>query len=224
MKVAIVSYASKCYKNSIYDSDRYFIYAERLRQSLNDKFKGDFYLFTDSTLVSPGHQNVPYSFKPYAINKLNLQGYDIVIWMDSCLKATKDLTEFIDYVAKNGYAFFDNIGFTIGSYTSDECLEKLEMTRDESFKHPMIMACLMGFNFNDETAVKLFSDYYKASSIQGCYEGDWSNHRHDQSVMSIILAKNNIKPLHPNSTFFAYANNPGHEPHAESVCLISEVF
>ncbi len=73
----------------------------------------------------------------------------------------------------------------------------------------MIMACLMGFNFKNHLATKLFNEYFKATQTYGNYEGDWTNesnqvskdnrvkgHRHDQSVMSIILAKEKIKPLH----------------------------
>ena len=43
MRIAFCTYASKCYKYSYADADRYFNYAERLKESL----KGvDFYLFT----------------------------------------------------------------------------------------------------------------------------------------------------------------------------------
>jgi len=231
MKIAFCTYASKCYKYSYADADRYFNYAERLKDSL----KGvDFHLFTKENLQHPSHSEVPYSFKPYAINELK-KNYDIVIWADSCVYSIKSLDKFIDYISINGFAFFDNIGYTIGDYTSDECLNNLGMSRDESFKHPMIMACLMGFNFKNEKANKLFKEYFNATKIKGCYEGDWTNeanqvsqdnrvkgHRHDQSVMSIILAKEKIKPLHPHSTFFAYFGNPGHLPHAESVCLLSQ--
>jgi len=231
MRIAFCTYASKCYKYSYADADRYFNYAERLKESL----KGvDFHLFTKENLQHPPHSEVPYSFKPYAINELK-KNYDIVIWADSCVYSIKSLDKFIEYININGFIFFDNLGYTIGDYTSDECLNNLVMSRDESFKHPMIMACLMGFNFKNEKATKLFNEYYKATKIKGCYEGDWTNesnkvsqdnrvkgHRHDQSVMSILLAKEKIKPLHPHSTFFAYFGNPGHLPHAESVCLLSQ--
>jgi hypothetical protein len=231
MRIAFCTYASKCYKYSYADADRYFNYAERLKESL----KGvDFHLFTKENLQHPPHSEVPYSFKPYAINGLK-KNYDIVIWADSCVYSIKSLDKFIEYININGFVFFDNIGYTIGDYTSDECLNNLGMSRDESFKHPMIMACLMGFNFKNEKANKLFNEYFKATKIKGCYEGDWTNesnqvsqdnrvkgHRHDQSVMSILLAKEKIKPLHPHSTFFAYFGNPGHLPHAESVCLLSQ--
>jgi|688.fasta_scaffold424181_2 hypothetical protein len=233
MKVAVCSYASACHKFGRDKSQRYFKYAERLRDGLTGV---DFYLFTENNLDHPNHSEVPYAFKPYAIDKLRKE-YDIVIWADSCVYAIKPIDKFIEYIKINGFAFFDNIGFRIGDYTSDECLNNLGMSRDESFNHPMIMACLMGFNFTNEKAVKLFDAYYQATKIKGCYEGDWSNqfnqvsqdnrvkgHRHDQSVMSVLLAKEKIKPLHPHSTFFAYYGNPGHLPHAQTVCLLSQGF
>ena len=231
MKIAFCTYASKCYKYSYADADRYFHYADRLKESL----KGvDFHLFTENNLKHPGHANLPYSFKPYAIQQLR-KDYDIVVWADSCVYSIKDLNKFIEYININGFVFFDNIGYTIGDFTSDQCLTNFNMSRKESFEHPMIMACLMGFNFKNQLATKLFNEYFKATQTYGNYEGDWTNesnqvskdnrvkgHRHDQSVMSIILAKEKIKPLHPHSTFFAYFGNPGHLPHAESVCLLSQ--
>ncbi len=73
MKVAFCTYASKCYKYSYADANRYFHYADRLKDSLKCV---DFHLFTENNLKHPGHANLPYSFKPYAIQQLR-KDYDL---------------------------------------------------------------------------------------------------------------------------------------------------
>jgi hypothetical protein len=216
MRVAIVTF----YDNK----ERYILAGNRQRQSLMDvNFPmDDYYQFRNyAEIDSPTHQKLPYAFKVKSIDKVRKMGYDIVIWFDSAIYAVKDFTHFIDHVKQNGNAFFDNIGFTIGSYTNDICLKKMRMARKTANQHPMIMACLMAFNFKDKKCKKMFKQFYD-SAIPECFDGDWADHRHDQSAMSIILAKNKVKPLHPNNTFFAYTNHPGHLPHADTLCFLSQ--
>jgi hypothetical protein len=229
-KVAIVTFFD--------DKEKYKLAGKRQAESLqaiNFPMENYFQFRNFEQINSPEHSEIPYAFKPYAINEIKKKGFEIVIWMDSPIYCIKSIDKFIEYININGFIFFDNLGYTIGDYTSDECLNNYSISREESFKHAMIMACLMGFNFKNEKANKLFKEYFNATKIKGCYEGDWTNeanqvsqdnrvkgHRHDQSVMSILLAKEKIKPLHPHSTFFAYFGNPGHLPHAESVCLLSQ--
>lgn len=228
MKKAIVSF----YDNK----ERYILGKIRQEQSLKSiGWDGDYFAFNSyEEIGSPTHDEVPYAFKPYAIKKVKDMGYDLVIWMDSPVYATKQLNQFISAVSSHGVMLFDNIGFTIGDYTSDKCLDVMGMDRNESFNHQMIMACVMGFDFNDKKANDFFNEYYEYTNVDGAYQGAWDNpffevskdarvkgHRHDQSVASILAVKYGVKLLHPNKTFFAYFGNAGHLPHAESVCLIS---
>lgn len=225
--VAIVTYFDQ--------QDRYVMGGERQKQSLEAVgFPMEhYYQFRScADLGCPEHSDIPYAFKPAAIAKVRDMGYDIVIWMDSPVYAIKPLDRLIEHIYLGEMAFFDNIGFTVGDYTSDDCLVRCNTTREQAFQIPMIMACVMGFNFNSIRAQEMFRLY--ANGTDG-YVGAWTNdngqvsddkrvkgHRHDQSVMSLILDAHGIKPLHPHSTFFAYFGNPGHMPHAETVCLLSQ--
>lgn len=220
------------------DKEKYILAGKRQKESLESigfPMENYFQFRTFGEIESPSHEEIPYAFKPYAIQKIKDKGFKNVLWFDSPIYAVKSIDTLVEYININGFIFFDNIGYTIGDYTSDNCLNNFNMTRKESFKKPMIMACLMGFNFDNELSKKLFNEYFESTKVKGNYEGSWTNelnqvstdnrvkgHRHDQSVMSLILAKYKIKPLHPHSTFFAYFGNPGHLPHAESVCLLSQ--
>jgi hypothetical protein len=228
MKKAIV-----CFNNNV---DRYIMKQQRQEQSLNAVgFDGDYFCFhTFEEINSKPHSEIPYQFKAKSIQKVREMGYDLVLWMDSPVYATKPINDVFDYIKERGLLLFDNIGFTIGDFTSDKCLGLMNMSRDESFKQPMVMACVMGFDFTNDDTNFLFNEYLVLSDVDGCYEGDWHNdklqvstdyrvrgHRHDQSVISVLASKRSYKLVHPNSTFFAYFNNAGHLPHSPTVCLLS---
>lgn len=220
----------------------------RLEQSLkqvgyNGVFKG---INDYAHIGSPFHKGsadaVPYAFKAYAIKKAmeeaiayNPSDENLLLWCDSPVYATKSLNPLFEHIAKNGYLFFDNIGFTVGDYTSDSCLNKFSMTRDEAFNSKMIMACVMGFDLKNPVALDFLSKYIAAASDGVSYPGDWSNnnlqvsndmrvkgHRHDQSVASIIIKQMNLEITHAQQTYFAYAAHKGLVPISDSVCLWSE--
>lgn len=234
----MINYTNTAIVTFFDDKEKYILAARRQKESLEAigfPMENYFQFRNYEEIKSPSHQDIPYAFKPYAIQEIRNKGFETIIWMDSPVYAIKNLYELIYYINLNGFIFFDNLGYTISDYTSDICLNNFNTSREEGFNKPMIMACLMGFNFKNQLSVKLFNEYYQAINTYGNYEGDWTNesnqvsldnrvkgHRHDQSVMSLILAKYNIKPIHPHSTYFAYFGNPGHLPHAESVCLLSQ--
>lgn len=214
----------------------------RLELSLKQvNFDGVFRGYNDyGHLKSPlhkGHANaVPYAFKPCAIEKFKEEYPEVryLLWCDSVLYATKNINPIFDQIKKDGYIFFDNIGYSIGDYTSDYCLDHFNMSRDEAFNSKMIMACLMGFDLQNADAIqflKLYSEAYK----EGAYHGPWTNeflqasndmrvkgHRHDQSVASILIKQMNLKIMHAQSTYFAYTSHKGIVNIADSVCMWSE--
>jgi hypothetical protein len=177
----------------------------------------------------------PYGFKPWAIQKAIEAGYETIIWMDSAVYPTKPIDDFISHIQKHGYIFFDNIGFTVGDYTSDVCLNNFNWTRDKAFKHPMIMACVMGFSTKSEAAMQFQKSYLHASTDRISFPGSWNNHngevsadmrvkghRHDQSVASIIIADMNLTITNAQETFFAYTSHKGILKVSDTVCMWSE--
>lgn len=214
----------------------------RLEHSLKQVgFNGKWMGLNDYAHIgSPMHKgegSVPYAFKAMAIKKAIDEGADQILWADSVVYATKSIDPVFDYIEKNGYLFFDNIGFSIGDYTSDACLNKFGMTRQEAFNSKMLMACVMGFNLHHPETKEFLRQYIEAATDGVSYPGAWSNfnlevsndmrvkgHRHDQSVASIIVAQRKMNILDAQSTFFAYAEHKGRMQIADTVCLWSEGF
>lgn len=210
MKKCVVSFAdTPVYQNKM----------RRLEKSIPHGI--DFLGFTDVRQIEcEPHQVIPYKFKPAAIDKARSLGYDLVIWADSPIHVIKPLDQFFEYLEENDYAFFDNIGHTLGMWTNDKCLEYFGMDREQALQTKMIMACCMGFNFRHEYVDELVTEYYELADM--LYPGSWSNHRHDQTVMSFLLDRDGFNILVGQDTFFAYKNHHGVLPIADSVCLLSE--
>lgn len=213
----------------------------RLEQSLTQvKFDGYFKGINDyGHIGSPHHKGsinaIPYAFKAYSIKKAIEEGAELLLWCDSVIYATKSIAPVFDHIKEKGYLFFDNIGYSIGDYTSDACLDKFAMTREEAFSSKMIMACVMGFDVNNPKAKVFLDKYIEAAADMVSYPGSWTNenlqvandmrvcgHRHDQSVASVIIKQMGLEITRAQDTFFAYSEHKGKVPIADSVCLWSQ--
>jgi hypothetical protein len=240
-KTAIVNFANNV--------GRYIQMQQRLKQSLEKTgFDGDVFCYNHEEHINgacPYHKSddpnlhakgrvVPYAFKAYAIQEAINKGYENVIWMDAAIYASKSIQPFIDEVEKHGYAFFDNVGFSVGDYTSDKCLEKNGWSREKAFDSKMIMACVFGLNTKNPKAMEFFNRYKKAAD-DGSYIGSWHNtngevssdlrvkgHRHDQSVASMIIKDLDLEILNAQETFFAYTSHKGILKISDNVCMWSE--
>ena len=216
------------------NTETYNKQAERLKASFAP-YNIDVLHFTDyESINSKPHNEYPYAFKANAIQMARLKGYNVVLWCDSPVVCKKSPLDLFDYITENKYVFFDNIGFSVGDYTSDICLAHFGIDRDKSFEIPMIMASVMGFDFRDEITVKIFETYLGYAHTNA-YQGSWFNnknevsidnrvkgHRHDQSVMSLVLHKFGVKPIHAQSTFYSYEAHSKVMPIADSVCIVSQ--
>jgi hypothetical protein len=216
----------------------------RLEQSLRQVGFGGQYerpkMINDYAHIgSPFHKGspdaVPYAFKAYSIKKAIEEDARMILWCDSPVYATKSITPIFDHIQEHGYLLLDNTGYSIGDYTSDACLVKWGMSRQEAFESKMIMACVMGFDIDHPISKEFLTKYINAASDGVSYMGDWYNnnlqvsndlrvkgHRHDQSVASIVAKQMGLTITNAQSTFFAYAEHKGKIPIADTVSLWSE--
>lgn len=154
---------------------------------------------------SPIHQIVPYAFKPYAIKYAIEKGYQNILWADSTLVALKSLNPFFEHIEKNGWLLYYN-GFVCGEWITDAALKKHNLTRDEAMLIPDFTGCLMGFNTNNQLAMKFLQEWTNAANdnisfigkhknINNCCSSDprCKGHRHDQVIGSIIVHKLKMK-------------------------------
>lgn len=214
----------------------------RLELSLKQVgFNGTIKLINDyGHIGSPHHKNspgsIPYAFKALSIKKAmeEQNNTGLLLWCDSVVYATKDIQPVFDHIKEHGYLFFDNISYSIGDYTSDKCIEHFGISREASFKMPMIMAACMGFDLDNPLTWEFLRQYIDAALDGITYPGDWHNndlqvsndmrvrgHRHDQSVASCLINNMGLKITNAQSTFFAYTEHKGILKVSDSVCLWS---
>lgn len=216
MKRAVVSFADGGH-NGLYQQKM-----KRLEESLKGRTDADFLGFTDyKEIGSPTHQQIPYAFKPYAIQKAVELGYDSILWCDSPIHAIKSLEPVFNHIEKFGYMFFDNIGHPLGRWTNQKMLDWMHVKRETLMDVKMIMACCMGFDFNDKNTRMIFERYIGLAN--DLYPGSWDDHRHDQTVMSYLINLHRFNILNGQLTFFMYENHRFAVPiNEETICLISE--
>jgi hypothetical protein len=158
------------------------------------------------------HSEIPYAFKPEIIQVAIERGADQVIWCDSTILLEKHPVVCLAWAEKYGVAAFENLGHPLKKYVSDVCLEMQNITEEELDKIPQIMACCIIFDFTNENGVRAFEEWVKASrdgvSFQnyGSEREGFVTHKHDQSVISLILWKLGI-PLLPYGTLVYHPHN-----------------
>jgi hypothetical protein len=187
----------------------------RLEQSLKGNFDGDFLGFTSYDQIGcEPHSVIPYKFKPYSIQKAIDMGYELILWADSPVYCIKPIQRVFDQIEQDGYLLFDNIGFSLGDFSSDKQLDYFGITRDQAWSIKQVMACVMGFKTSPST-LKWFNEYRDVAN--NLYKGAWDNddlteskdarvrgNRHDQSVISCIAHINNLKITNAQQTHFCY--------------------
>jgi hypothetical protein len=165
---------------------------QRLANSLNGHKK---LMLNDYTAIgSPTHQESPYEFKVHAIEAA--AKYDpVVLWMDSSMYVRGDLSKIEEIIINEGY-FLEEAGHYVGRWTNDFTKKYFDLTEEEMNQGPqgmiMFSAGLLGLNFNFTNSRIFFSEWLKAAKA-GCFRGDWSDHRHDMTVGSIIAQRMGMK-------------------------------
>lgn len=162
---------------------------KRLKASLN----GHKCLMLDdyTAIGSPSHQDSPYEFKCHAIEVASK--YDpIVLWMDSSMYVKGDLSKIETLILENGY-FMEEAGHYVRTWCNDHCKKVMNYNWNGEEEHYlMFSAGLLGLDFTKEDS-KLWFEEWKRYALLGCFRGDWSNHRHDMTVGSILAERLNFK-------------------------------
>lgn len=207
MKDVIVSFATKGREN-------YHGQLLRLIDSCKEHWKGDLLIYSPDHdmhmyrdvmihhswpdpefLQSYTHNDMPYQFKTALIQKALELGYQRIIWLDSSMQLKKDLTPLFDN--EYGITTFHNLGHPTYKYLSDNAENLLREGGYFSdwtpiFDIPQIWGGAFAIDFNNSNAKSFFTELRKFS-VNGSFKNGGSErtgfvaHRHDQSVMSVLL-------------------------------------
>ena len=177
----------------------------RLRTSL-EPFGYPLYAPTDYPDGCPTHQMVPYAFKPHVVRQA-AQHYRRVLWADSSVWVQHNPKPLFDIIKRDGVLLFNNAGQCNGHWCSDRQLKAYGFSRDEAMLQPHGNAAVMGFDFDHPRGVDVFEQWEANIDL---FRGRWRNEqqtestdprcigsRHDQSVISLIAAKDGIAMTEP---------------------------
>lgn len=199
-------------------TQKYISGQNRLRQSLIDNnFDGDFYgFFGEDSVGAPRHEDNPYAFKIYAIDKIREMGYDKILWLDASVYAVKNVQPVFDWIEVKGI-FMEDSGHLAGSWTNDGTLAYFGISRDEAMNVPMYSAGMSGFDFNNEVSISHFN-LWKQAMLDGYFRGSWSNHRHCQSCGTLVANKLGLVGLYSTGgQFFSYVGEGYGQPKESAV-------
>ncbi len=180
----------------------------RLIESCKTLFSGDLFTFSSyDEIGSPTHDENPYAFKIYAIEKVMNMGYDSILYLDSSIYPVREISAVFDFIEENGH-LFQICGHPVDNWCNENCRNYFNLSREESKDMGTFSAGFTGLNFKNEVTQEFFK-LWKESAEGGAFKGSWSDHRHDLTCASIIA--NRLKMHIEVETWFSYIG-PSYNP------------
>jgi hypothetical protein len=133
----------------------------------------------DDYLLPKGH-----AYKCFCLQ--HQKGDDNILWLDAGVIALKSVKPIFEIIQNEDI-------FTVGdshlnkNFTKPLCSEIMKATESE-LNDVQLSSGIIGYKLNGKFQ-HLFDDAYEYSKIEGCVIGDEYNHRHDQSVYSILVSR-----------------------------------
>lgn len=154
--------------------------------------KFDFSIYPDhfnKRLSHHGNKIGGFAWKPQIINQLLNEKVGHVIWFDSANLFTKKIIFFKIYIINLGFISFHSTG-TIQKWTHRKVIDSLISNEKKLILNKKnLMGGVVGVNYLDRKACKLIEDWSELAKDESLIfpkESNLLNHRHDQSLLSIL--------------------------------------
>jgi hypothetical protein len=112
-----------------------------------------------------------------------------VLWLDAGACALKSLKPIFDTIESEDIFLVGDIHLN-RNYTHNKCVEIMNATEKE-LNDKQLWSGLVGFNSNGKHS-NIIKEGWEYSQIEGCVDGFEQDHRHDQSVLSILSSRYDI--------------------------------
>lgn len=170
-------------------------------------YKGEALLWKDSLPTDcPEHEITPYAFKVFAIQEAIDKGFKKIAWIDSSIVAVNSLSPIEKWLATEPVYMHSQPSTMIGNWASDASIQYLGLNREAALHIHSLDASILFFDFTKATAKLAFKRWQKAAIDGIAFRGSHRNdemqvsedkrvygHRHDQTVLSIILWQEGIQ-------------------------------
>ena len=134
-----------------------------------------------------------YAWKSAIVKEVLEETTGSVLWLDAGDKITKKLT-FIKIVLTSLGIYIPYSPGIISQWTHTKTLEKMKID-EKKFKKRNLASGMVGFNSNNQIALKIVNEWYEKSKDKELIAPEGSsrsNHRQDQSLLTLISYKENI--------------------------------
>lgn len=188
--------------------------ARFLRQITKIDPEAKLHLWTEEPPGCPPHDQRPYAFKAYALQRA-AEYTDLILWVDAVVFPVRSLEPLWRKIEREGYWIALN-GWTNYEWTADSAYGDLfpgvpiEEARITNKSFPQVVATAFGLNLRSEIGAEFLKQYYRLAHETRCFCGPWSNtanpranpmppdrqgicgppdvlgHRHDQTAASVI--------------------------------------
>ena len=143
----------------------------------------------------PTHDDVPFAFKPFALDAARARGFDVLLWLDAACVAVRPLEPFFRRIETEGHLLFRNGNRVVGDWSADGALDVLGLSREEARQLPELNTAAIGLDLRDATAAEFQGRWLGEARRGTAFRGDKSQHRHDQTVAGVLAARLGMKPL-----------------------------
>ena len=128
-----------------------------------------------------------YVYKIYCMYQSSKLGKN-VLWLDSGASPLKSIDVIYQKIEEDEIFLVGDIHIN-RNYTHQDCRNCTLATENE-LDGKQLWAGLVGYKSNGKYQ-HIFDESYKLSLIPGCLDGNQENHRHDQSILSILTHRYN---------------------------------
>lgn len=131
--------------------------------------------------------HVPYAFKLCMFKEAISYGYKKILWLDSSFTPLQDLACLFKMIEEKGYLIVSDPN-KFSNYINEKILEYFNLTLDDSEHVEAIAAGIIGFDFTNENARKIFDTWNIAAwELDG-----FLSSRPEQNALAAILNKLNL--------------------------------
>jgi len=187
-------------------------------------------------VIEDDYDYTGYCAKPFALMDALVSGADIAILLDAAFYPIRPIQPLVDHIHQHGYYLCKN-GHTVGEWSSDRCLQRMGVPREEAFTMEEASSYCVGVNFADGRCIELVQRWcgwaQDRLTIPGPHTSQWNTrtmpqcegrnkgfvshdkrvkgHRHDQSVLSILAHRLGLINLTERPKFTAYLGSESEE-------------
>lgn len=133
-----------------------------------------------------------HGYKCFCLYDVGLPG-DSILWLDAGVMTLQSISEIFNIIAKEDY-FCVTDQHLNKNYTSYRCREIMQATETE-LEDKQLSSGILGYKKQGQLQ-PLITEAYRYSQVKDCVCGDEQNHRHDQSIYSILTSRYNINNRH----------------------------